>query len=135
MQKSYPLSLYWQRLLKNPFLFCKNMLLSAICLHPPVKYLTEMPLVFASTKININMTIPNIENGAPLRIFDIISAGGFVLTDYRSETCELFIPDKEIAVYDGIEDMAAKAAYYLKHDAERELHGVGGKEVGGVIKS
>lgn len=23
----------------------------------------------------------------------------------------------------------------LEHDAERELHGVGGKEVGGVIKS
>ena len=95
--------------------------LHGVNIHPPVKYLTEMPLVFASTKININMTIPNIENGAPLRIFDIISAGGFVLTDYRPEICELFIPGKEIAVYDSIEDMTAKAAYYLKHSDEREL--------------
>ncbi len=95
--------------------------LHGVNIHPPVKYMTEMPLVFASTKININMTIPNIENGVPLRIFDILSAGGFVLTDYRSETCKLFAPDKEIAVYDGIEDMAAKASYYLKHADEREL--------------
>lgn len=95
--------------------------LTGVNVHSPVRYADEMPLVFAQSKININMTIPNIENGIPLRVFDILSAGGFVLTDYREETLELFEPDTDLVVYDGLEDMLAKALYYLKNDTKREL--------------
>ena len=95
--------------------------LTGVNVHPPVRYADEMPLVFAQSKININMTIPNIENGIPLRVFDILSASGFVLTDYREETLEFFEPDTDLVVYDGLEDMLAKALYYLKNDTKREL--------------
>lgn len=89
--------------------------------HPPVKYHNEMPLVFAASKININMTTPNIENGIPLRVFDILSARGFLMTDYRPELEKLFEIGKDLAVYDGTSDLANKALYYLNHDKEREL--------------
>lgn len=89
--------------------------------HPPVKYHNEMPLVFASSKINLNITIPNIEDGIPLRVFDILSAGGFLLTDYRPGLPELFDIGKDLVVYDGIGDLVNKAVYYLKHSKEREL--------------
>lgn len=89
--------------------------------HPPVNYHNEMPLVFASSKINLNITIPNIEDGIPLRVFDILSAGGFLLTDYRPGLLELFDINKDLVVYDGIDDLVNKAVYYLKHNKEREL--------------
>ncbi len=89
--------------------------------HPPVKYHSEMPLVFAASKINLNMTTPNIENGIPLRVFDVLSAGGFLMTDYRPGLEKLFDIGKDLVVYDGIKDLTNKAQYYLKHDKEREL--------------
>lgn len=89
--------------------------------HPPVKYHNEMPLVFAASKININMTTPNIEDGIPLRVFDILSARGFLMTDYRPELEKLFEIGKDLVVYDGTSDLANKALYYLNHDKEREL--------------
>ncbi len=95
--------------------------LKKVTVHPPVKYLDEMPLVFAFSKINLNMTIPNIENGIPLRVFDVLSSGGFLMTDYRLELENLFDIGKDLVVYDGIEDLTTKVQYYLKHDKEREL--------------
>lgn len=94
--------------------------------HPPVKYLDEMPLVFASSKINLNITIPNIEDGIPLRVFDVLSAGGFLMTDYRPCIEELFEINKDLVVYDGIEDLVYKAEYYLTHNEERELTAANG---------
>lgn len=90
-------------------------------IHPPARYHTEMPLVFAASRINLNMTIPNIENGIPLRVFDILSAGGFLMTDYRPCIEELFDINKDLVVYDGINDLVHKAKYYLTHNKEREL--------------
>ncbi|MCI9079979.1 MAG: glycosyltransferase [Lachnospiraceae bacterium] len=89
--------------------------------HPPVKYHSEMPLVFATSKINLNITTPNIENGIPLRVFDVLSAGGFLMTDYRPGLEKLFDIGKDLVVYDGINDLTSKAQYYLNHDKEREL--------------
>lgn len=94
--------------------------------HPPVKYHNEMPLVFAASKININMTIPNIENGIPLRVFDVLSAGGFLMTDYRPGLENLFEIGKDLVVYDGINDLTSKALYYLNHGRERELISING---------
>lgn len=89
--------------------------------HPPVKYHNEMPLVFAASRINLNMTTPNIEDGIPLRVFDVLSAGGFLMTDYRPGLEKLFDIGKDLVVYDGISDLTNKAQYYLQHDKEREL--------------
>ena len=67
------------------------------------------------------MTTPNIEDGIPLRVFDVLSAGGFLMTDYRPGLEKLFDIGKDLVVYDGINDLANKAHYYLNHDKEREL--------------
>lgn len=90
-----------------------------VTMHPPVDYHTAMPKVFAASKINLNLTSPNIENGIPLRVFDILSAGGFLLTDYRREICEQFEADKDLVVFEGIHDLQEKVDYYLSHSDER----------------
>ena len=42
-----------------------------------VKTHTQMPLVFANSKINLNITSRSIRTGLPLRIFDVLACGGF----------------------------------------------------------
>ncbi len=94
--------------------------LPGVNVHPPVDYHTEMDRIFASSKINLNMTIPNIESGIPLRVWDVLAAGGFLLTDYRAEYASLLENGKDLVIYDGLEDLAVKAAYYLEHPEERK---------------
>jgi len=88
--------------------------------HPPVDYRQELPEIFHQSKINLNLTIPNITDGIPLRVFDILSCGGFLLTDWRESLCEIFQDGKDLVVFHGMEDLIKKAGYYLSHPAERE---------------
>jgi len=93
--------------------------LNNVHIHPPADYHTEMPEIFHHSKINLNLTIPNIENGIPLRCFDILASGGFLLTDYREELCRQFENGKDLVVFDSITDLIYKTDYYLSHPEER----------------
>lgn len=84
-----------------------------------VSYLDDMPKVFHYSKINLNLTIRNIRTGIPLRVWDILGAGGFVLTNYQVELNSYFENGKELVYFDGIDDCLRKADYYLSHADER----------------
>ncbi len=101
------------------FTTSKGEQLHKVHIHPAAQYHTEMPYIFHHSKINLNLTIPNIENGIPLRTFDILASGGFLLTDYRQEVCKQFENGKELVVFDGIKDLINKTEYYLTHPEER----------------
>ena len=49
------------------------------------KTITEMPIIFHESKININTTSKAIRSALPLRIWDILGSGGFVLSNYQEE--------------------------------------------------
>ncbi len=85
-----------------------------------VDYFTEMPVVFMESDININMTIPNIRSGISLRVWDVISSGGFLLTDFRAELLKYFTPDKDIVIYEDELELLDKTDYYLKHEQQRD---------------
>lgn len=84
-----------------------------------VDYWSEMPKVFHMSKINLNFTIPNIKSGIPLRIWDVLGAGGFLLTNYQAELPLFFKEGEDLVCFDGIEDMRKKVGYYLEHEEER----------------
>ncbi|MCM1388210.1 MAG: glycosyltransferase [Bacillus sp. (in: Bacteria)] len=75
--------------------------------------------VFYASKINLNMTLRSIESGIPRRVFDIMSVGGFVLSNWQEEMTELFEEDKEIVLFKTPEEMIEKIDYYLAHEEER----------------
>ena len=83
-------------------------------------YLTQMPLVFRYSKVNIHITLRSIISGIPLRVMDVLACKGFLLTNYQPEICEAFIDGKELVVYSDFDDMYDKIDYYLSHDEERE---------------
>ena len=78
-----------------------------------------MPQIIKCSKINLNMTNRPIKTGLPLRIFDLLGAGGFVISNYQAEIPEHFIPGEDIVLYDSIPDLLEKIEYYLSHDDER----------------
>lgn len=86
----------------------------------PVDSRFGMPRVFKASKININTTIKTIESGIPLRVFDIMAAKGFVLSNYQSELLDYFVPGEDLEIFNDLEDMVAKVDYYLKHEEERK---------------
>ncbi len=82
------------------------------------KTLTEMPLIFHSSTINLNITSKPIRSGIPLRVWDILSCGGFVLTNYQAEIPEYFCPGEHIEVYENVDDLLDKCNYYLDHPSK-----------------
>jgi len=93
-----------------------------------VDYWSEMPKVFNQSKINLNMTIPNIKSGVPLRIYDILGAGGFCLTNFQAELPMFFENEKHLVWYYNNEDLYDKVDFYLKHDSERQRIAAAGQE-------
>lgn len=93
--------------------------LEGVIVHPRVEYATECPKIFHLSKINLNITLRSIESGIPQRVFDIMSVGGFVLSNYQEEMEELFVPDKEIVFFHNMEELIYKVKYYLCHEEER----------------
>lgn len=85
-----------------------------------VDYWSEMPKVFRMSKINLNFTIPNIKSGIPLRIWDVLGCGGFLLTNYQAEIPYYFKEGEDLVCFDGLEDLCEKVRYYLEHEEERK---------------
>lgn len=83
-------------------------------------YWSEMPLVFNQSKINLNFTIPNIKSGIPLRVWDIMGSGGFVLTNFQSEMGLYFKEGEDIVSFKSLPELVDKAGFYLEHPEERE---------------
>lgn len=88
--------------------------------HDGIKTLTQMPKVFRLSKINLNMTIRPIQTGIPLRIFDILGCGGFLMTNYQPEILEHFEIGVDLEAYTGLDELMEKCAYYLTHEEERK---------------
>lgn len=84
-----------------------------------VKTLTEMPLVFHNSKINLNFTAKSIREGLPLRIFDVLGCGGFLITNYQTELPDIFSIGEDLEAYTSEEDLLYKTEYYLTHENDR----------------
>ena len=90
--------------------------LEGVDIWPELKYDEELPKAYHLSKINLNITLHSITSGVPLRVFDIMGVGGFVLTNYQPEVEELFDIGTDLETYKTIDELEEKASYYLVHD-------------------
>lgn len=81
---------------------------------------SDMPKIFRLSKINLNMTAKSIKTALPLRIWDILACGGFLLTNYQSEIPEYFEIGTDLETYASQEELLEKCQYYLSHEDERK---------------
>lgn len=88
----------------------------------------ELFKVYKCSKINLCMTYRRIPTGIPLRAFEVMGAGGFLLSNWQEELVEAFTPGTDIEVYESLEEAADKVAYYLEHEGERARIAAQGRE-------
>lgn len=88
--------------------------------HPVVDYYTELPSFYASSRINLNATSPQMKGAANQRIFDVPACGAFLLTDHGNQLDDLFEVGTELACFDSPEELKEKALFYLNNPVERE---------------
>ena len=85
-----------------------------------VDYWEEMPKVFRESNINLNITIPNIKSGVPLRVYDILGAGGFCISNFQAELPMFFENEKHLVWYYNNQDLFEKVNFYKNHDSLRK---------------
>lgn len=93
-----------------------------------LNYWDEMPKVFRASKINLNFTIPNIKSGLPLRLFDVLGSGGFLMTNYQAEIPLYFKNREDLVCFESTEELVELAGYYLAHEEERRQIAANGFE-------
>ena len=93
------------------FTYYKGFSMPNICNHGTV--------VFKRSRINLNITLRSIKNGIPLRAFDILGAGGFLLSNFQSGFLDIFVPGEDFVYYENKADLVRKVSYYLEHEDER----------------
>jgi spore maturation protein CgeB len=100
----------------------------------------EMVGVFASSRINLNLSNSSEVPGLKARLrrllhfhppaprppqikgrnFEVPGCGGFLLTERVPHLERYFELDREVAVFDGIDDLVDKVRYWLEHDEDRQ---------------
>lgn len=82
--------------------------------------------IYNAGKVNINLHSSTYHDGINPngdfinpRTFEIAACGGFQLVDERSELADCFRIGEEMATFSDLEEMRAKALYYLEHETER----------------
>lgn len=93
--------------------------LPKVCNKGLARTYSEMPKIFRLSRINLNMTAKSIKSALPLRIWDILACGGFVMTNYQSEIPEYFEIGTDLETYASEDELLEKCAYYLAHEDER----------------
>lgn len=96
--------------------------------------------VFASSRINLNLSNSSEVPGLKARLrrllhfrpppprppqikgrnFEVPGCGGFLLTERVPHLERYFELDREVAVFDGVDDLVDKVRYWLEHEQERQ---------------
>ncbi len=84
------------------------------------KYDHEVSKIYNKSKINLNITLHCIETGACQRVFDVMAAGGFMISNYQPELAKLFVEDEEIVLFRTKEELMEKVSFYLNHEDQRK---------------
>lgn len=113
LAEQFPITLYTR---SDP-----SLLRNVIC-RGGVSTHTMMPRIFRNSKINLNITLKSIQTGIPLRVWDILGCGGFLLTNYQAEIPEYLQPGRDLDCYENLSELHDKVQYYLTHeDIRREI--------------
>jgi spore maturation protein CgeB len=100
----------------------------------------EMVDVFASSRVNLNLSNSSEVPGLKARLrrllhfnppsprppqmkgrnFEVPGCGGFLLTELVPHLERYFELDREVAVFDGTDDLLDKVRHWLEHDEERQ---------------
>jgi spore maturation protein CgeB len=81
----------------------------------------EMYRVYAESRIVLNRHIDVAEGYANnMRLYEATGTGALVMTEAAPNLAELFLPGREVVVYENAGDLVAKIRHYLENDEARQ---------------
>jgi len=101
----------WERLLSGSLLLRR--------FHGPADPVRDLPRIFVSAKINLNIHSIQCRGSLNQRDFNAPLAGGFLLSDWVPAAGSYFSPGVEAVYWSDINDLRQKIVYYLAHERER----------------
>lgn len=90
-------------------------------LHNNIDYQNSLCQMYQDIKININITSRQMATAVNQRVFDVPMSGSFLITDNQPDLQNLFEIDKEVVIYESIDDLNNKIKYYLNNESQRNL--------------
>lgn len=90
-----------------------------VCFHKQVRSWEERAEIYRNSRINLHFTHRSVSSGVPQEVFEIMAAGGFVLTNYQPEIPENFVVGEHLETFVNEKELLEKIAYYLEHEEER----------------
>ncbi len=88
-------------------------------------YGLKLSQTISETKINLNFSVDGVSN----RIYKILAAGGFLLTNPWDTMGEDFVVGKDFDVFSTPDELKSKIQYYLNHEKEREKIAMQGYQI------
>ena len=88
--------------------------------HPELNYYHDLPQFYPCSKINFNCTSAQMKGAVNQRVFDVPATGSFLLTDYRYQIEDLFVPEKEVVFYRDVGEIGEMVRFYLARPEKRE---------------
>jgi hypothetical protein len=84
-----------------------------------VDYVTELPGVYASVKVNVCISNGLIYRGTPSKLLDCLASGGFALCDPKQDLVRLFGPTVERIFFRNAAELNERIDYFLARPTER----------------
>ncbi|VAX17133.1 hypothetical protein MNBD_NITROSPINAE01-719 [hydrothermal vent metagenome] len=88
--------------------------------HDLSDYLSQAPLIYSGSKINIYTGAIYEQDVIPSHMLEIMSAGGFVLAEHRDSYEDAFETGKDLVCFKSYDEAKELAEYYLSHPDERK---------------
>ena len=92
------------------------------------QYSQDLPSVYYHAQINVNVFHAQCFNSANPRVYDVLAAGGFLLTEYKPVLEEEFTLNQHLACFKNLDELREKTEYYLEHSDQREAIARAGQE-------
>lgn len=87
--------------------------------HGPIDPVRDLPSVFASSKINLNIHSIQCQGSLNQRDFNAPMASGFLLSDWVPAAGRFFQPGKEAVYWASVNDLIDKVEFYLNYPKEK----------------
>lgn len=79
----------------------------------------EINKIYSATEINIDVGRLYQSDIVTMRVFDVLSCGGFLLAEHSDALAQLFSIGEELDSYSTLEELSQKIAHYTAHPEER----------------
>jgi spore maturation protein CgeB len=78
-------------------------------------HFVELNKIYTGTRVNVDVGRLYQMDIVTMRVFDVLACGGFLLAEKADALLEFFTPGVHLDVYADREELALKAAYYLRN--------------------